>query len=163
MSLRPGRSRSQITWKQFLKKEDGSWFLNLQPYYADLFAVYFPHIMRRSRTGFKPSKSGKTKFAFFRGLVERDLQRIESFIKFFGQAVCLDLNRHLGNNFSNELDFCLALDFTKPSPDKERTVVGELEYQAKYHHNSEAITELAKELAFAIQALPPSAIPRPRL
>ncbi|MFO0969136.1 MAG: hypothetical protein U0793_26575 [Gemmataceae bacterium] len=66
--------------------------------------------------------------------------------------------------FSDELDFCLALDFTKPTPTTEdRTEIGELEYHAKYHQSSEAIGELQKELTFAVRSLPPDAISRPRL
>lgn len=51
----------------------------------------------------------------------------------------------------------------KPSPREGRTELGELEYQAKYHQNSEALGELAKQLAFAVRSLPPEAICRPRL
>src|SRR5262249_39745239 len=132
MSLRPHSSRCQLTWKQFVQKDDGSWFLNLPPYYADLFACYFPALMKQSRTRFRNSKSGKTRYAFFSALPQREVQRVEGFLAFFGRAVCLSVNKHLRNDFADELDFCIALDFAKPSPTGERTVIGELEYAAKY-------------------------------
>lgn len=163
MSLRPQTSRCQLTWKQFVQKDDGSWFLNLPPYYAALFASYFPLLMKQSRTGFLKSRSGKTQYAFFASLAPREIQRIEGFLKFFERAVCLGVNKHLTTRFADEVDFCVALDFAKPSPSAERTEIGELEYQAKYQQNSEAIGELQRELAFAVRSLPPDAMPRPRL
>ncbi len=163
MSLRPDVSRCQITWKLFVQKDDGSWFLDLPPYYAALFAAYFPSLMKQSRTGFRDSKSGKTRYAFFSVLPAREVQRIEGFLRFFERAVCLGANKHIQKEFSDELDFCLALDFAKPSPTEDRTEIGELEYQAKYQQNSEALGELQKELAFAVRSLPPSAMCRPRL
>jgi predicted amidophosphoribosyltransferase len=96
-------------------------------------------------------------------LPDREVERIEGFLRFFERAVCLGINKHLGKEFSDELDFCLALDFGKPSPTADRTVIGELEYQAKYHQDSEAIGELGRELAIAVRSLPRDAIPRPRL
>ena len=98
--MRPATSRCQLTWKQFVQKDDGSWFLNIPPYYAGLFAAYFPQLMARSPTGFRPSQSGKTRYAFFAGLPERELLRIRRFLEFFERAVCLGLNRHLANDFS---------------------------------------------------------------
>lgn len=163
MSLRPATSRCQLTWKQFVQKDDGSWFLNLPPYYAALFASYFPALMKNSRTGFRKSNSGRTEYAFFSQLPPREIQRIEGFLKFFGRAVCLGINKHLKGEFSDEMDFCLALDFAKPSPTEDRTEIGELEYQAKYQQNSEALGELQRELALAVRSLPPDVIRRPRL
>ncbi|MCI0642396.1 MAG: hypothetical protein L0Y72_13230 [Gemmataceae bacterium] len=163
MSLLPPRSRCQLEWKQFFQDQDGNWLLHLQPYYAELFANYFPTLMKQSPAGFRDFKSARNKFALFSKLPARDVQRIQGFLKFFERAVCLGINKHLKNNFTDELDFCLALDFNKPSPQADRTEIGELEYQAKYQQNSEALSELAKELAFAIEALPRCAIPQPRL
>src|SRR5437899_7915809 len=105
MSLRPRSSRSQLTWKQFVEKEDGSWFLNLPPYYADLFASYFPALLKMSRTGFRTSRSARTKYAYFTTLPSREIERVESFLLFFQRAVCLSTNRHLMGEFSDELDF----------------------------------------------------------
>src|SRR5688572_11767956 len=106
MSLRPSSSRSQLMWKQFSQKADGSWCLNLPPYYAGLFQSYFPSLMKKSNTGFRESKSRRTKYAFFPTLESRDIERIESFQKFFERAVCLSTSFHLRTDFSDELDFC---------------------------------------------------------
>ena len=67
------------------------------------------------------------------------MAKVRGFLSFFGQAVCLGVNKHLKDDFSDELDFCLALAFNKASPqDKARTEIGEWFYQAKYHQDADA-------------------------
>lgn len=164
MSLRPASSRSQLKWNQFTQKDDGTWILVLPPYYAGLFEAYFPTLMKLSKRGFRDSKSAKTRLAFFPSLDDRAVERIEGFLTFFARAVCLTTNRHLKSCFSDELDFCLALDFNKPSPAAGRTEIGQWEYQAKYQHDKEALAELAARLVeVVVHSLPLSKIPKPRL
>jgi len=152
-----------MRWRQFVPCDDGSWILNLPPYYASLFAACFPDLLEQTHAGFQQSHVGRTMYAIFPLLPTQEIQRIEGFLTFFERVVCLGLNRHLADAFSDELDFCLALDFTKPKPEADRTEIGELEFQAKYEQNSDAIGELQRELASAVQMLPPAAIRRPRL
>jgi hypothetical protein len=163
VTLRPPSSRYQLTWNQFARKEDGRWILVLPPYYAGLFTARFPSLMAKSATGFRNSSTGKTKYAFFQGLDDPAVRKIEAFLEFFARAVCLSTNKHLGDRFADELDFCLALDFNRPSPTEGRTEIGEWEYQAKYHQAEAALAELANGLAQAIHWLPRSWIPKPRL
>jgi predicted amidophosphoribosyltransferase len=128
-----------------------------------LFQACFPSLAARSNTGFLTSSTGKTKFAFFPELDERAVKRIETFLAFYERAVCIGANRHLEDSFSDELDFCLALDFIRPSPKEARTGMGELEYQAKYHRDAEALDGLSNELVAALRVLPAAQVPKPRL
>jgi predicted amidophosphoribosyltransferase len=163
VSLRPPSSRCQLTWKVFDQGADGSWKLVLPRYYAGLFEVSFPSLVKKARAGFRDSSTGKTRIATFSDLDEQGVRRIQGFLEWYGRAVCVSTNEHLESHFADELDFCLALDFTRPSPDQDRTPIGEWEYQAKYHQDEAALAGLAKELCQAARWLPPSRMPQPRL
>jgi predicted amidophosphoribosyltransferase len=123
----------------------------------------FLALMRRCGAGFTDSSTGKTRVAILANLNEQEVEGIQSFLAFFERAVCLGVNKHLRTNFTGELDFCLALDFNKPTPQDARTEIGEWEYQAKYHGNKEALAHLADRMAVAIRRIPRPMIPKPRL
>jgi predicted amidophosphoribosyltransferase len=152
-----------LNWKVFDQREDESWNLVLPRYYAGLFEASFPSLVKLTSAGFRDSSSGKTRIANFPALIEKDVKRIQAFLDWYGRVVCLSTNEHLEDDFSDELDFCLALDFNKPRPGKDRTELGGLEYHAKYHQDANAVAGLAKELARAVRWLPPSKLPKPRL
>jgi predicted amidophosphoribosyltransferase len=125
--------------------------------------MIYPKLMAKSNTGFRDSSSGKTKYAFFKDLDEGEVSAIERFLSHYGRSVCLSANAHIAEHFSDELDFCLALDFNKPSPKEDRTQIGEWEYQAKYHQDKEALAALTKAMVAAVRSLPLRKVPKPRL
>jgi predicted amidophosphoribosyltransferase len=163
MSLLAPTSRSQLGWYQFNQQEDGSWGLVLPPYYARLFAACYPSIIAKSNTGFRDSRTGKTRFAFFDTLDSGAQQRVQAFIGHYGRVVALGLNKYIDKVFSDELDPCLALDFNKPEPGRARTEIGELEYLAKYQQDAEAMAALASHAVQGLRMLPRRPFPRPRL
>jgi hypothetical protein len=77
-----------LTWKQFVQKEDGPWTLVLPFYYAGLFEVCCPALTAKSKTGFRSSSTGKTRYAYFPPLDARDVNRIQVVLEFFERAVC---------------------------------------------------------------------------
>jgi predicted amidophosphoribosyltransferase len=119
--------------------------------------------MGRSPAGFQDSKSGKTSKARFFDLDEKDVRKIQDFIEWYERVWCISTNKHLEKDFSDELDFCIALDSNRPAPERDRTELGEWEYRAKYGGDTEALRGLAKELCRAIRMLPPARLPKPRL
>jgi predicted amidophosphoribosyltransferase len=159
MTLRPSGSRCQLMQNRFEQKEDGSWVLVLPPYYAGLFELYFSALLPES--GFKDSVAGKR--CTFPTLDPSIVNKIRNFLRFFAQAVCISMSKYLRTSFSAEMDFCLALDFNKPNPGKDRTEIGELEYQAKYQEDAGAITQLGSKLASAVRLLPLKGMSRTRL
>lgn len=69
---------------------------------------------------------------WFPELSDEDQQRITQWCSAFEQFVLLGLNPNIEQYFSDELDFCMALDFNF-NPDKnQRTKYGKAEYQLKY-------------------------------
>jgi hypothetical protein len=165
--LRPPTHRSTLsgpTSSMLIKRKVGGWSLTFPAYYAHLFESYFPALMAKCPRGFRDSilSEGK-KEAVFPRLEERDLTRIQSFITFFSQAVCLGINRHFGGKFQSELDFCIALDWNRPDPRSKRTQIGEWEYQAKYDKNQDALVALVGKLVPAMRALPLPLLSKPRL
>jgi predicted amidophosphoribosyltransferase len=152
-----------LDWHRFEQKSDGHWWLCLPPFYAGLFAARLPILFGKSNTGFRNSRTGQTKFAFFPELAEKDLQKINAFIQHYSRVVALGMNDYIRGSFGDELDLCLALDLNKPEPGPKRTAIGELEYQAKYHRDQGAISELVRYLGAAVVQLPRRLLPKPRL
>ncbi len=101
--------------------------------------------------------------ALFSDLEEQAVKTVTAFLDFYARAVCISANRHLEGMFAEELDFCLALDFNKTSPQGSRTQIGDWEYHAKYHQDKEATTDLGKVLCLGFRWLPWRHISKPRL
>ncbi len=120
--------------------------------------------MKKSNTGWRTTKRGNNKFAYFRDLGEEEIEAIKSFIDSYQRYVILGLNTHCAGDFSDELDFCLALDYnfesSKDAADGKRTLLGELEYEAKYQQCTEAIGKLVAPLTEGFKAIPRPDNPR---
>lgn len=154
MPLLPEKSRSKLTYSRFEDKGD-SWFLNLPPFYADLLGHLDYALMTQSNTGWRQTETGKTRFAFFPALDLASKEFIEKFISAYRQHLVLGLNQHIQAFFTNELDFCLALDMNFKEGDAEgRTEIGQLEYQAKYQNCDDSCNRLSAFLAEAFLWLP---------
>src|SRR5262245_62962519 len=119
--------------------------------------------MKKTTAGFHKTKSGKNRKARFFDLDDKEVRKIQGFLDWYERVWCISTNKHLANDFSDELHFCIALDFNRPAPGKDRTEIGQWEYQAKYGGDKEALTGLAKALGRAVRMLPFSRIPMPRL
>jgi len=127
----------------------------LPPYYAALFEEKESSLMAKSNTGWRDSKSGKTKFAFFKGLTPTEVERIKRFIRDYEQLVILGLNKNIEPRFSKELESCLALDFNfESSKHATRTEIGELVYRAKYKGSKGAVQKIVQHMESAIKRVP---------
>lgn len=155
MAIRVPSSRQQLTWFKFDQKTNGSWVINIAPPYHEVFSIQEQDIIKQSNTGWLDSKGGKTKFAFFRGLNAEQILRIEQFSVDYERIVLISLNRTIRDAFTDELDACLALDYTMASAGHgDRTEIGQLEYEAKYKGSNEAFNRLAHELYRGLRRLP---------
>ncbi len=147
-------SRRQLEFHKFESKDENNWILVLTEFYADLFAVEEPDIMKKSNTGWRESKKPGLQYAFFKNLIQNEIERINSFIDFYRKSIVLDLNEHIENEFENELDFCIALGKPADKPQDllkgKRSELGELVYLAKYKKKSEKADELALLLVSAL-------------
>ena len=125
--------------------------------YASLFDLQYPTISASSPKGWQTSPKGM-KFLWFPQLSDSDVALIEDWQERFAKYVLLGLNPHLEDDFTDELDFCLALDFTYDPVAEKRTPFGEAEYQLKYKNSRQQARVLGYALVDAIADLP---IPAP--
>ncbi|MCH7783568.1 hypothetical protein IID62_10945, partial [candidate division KSB1 bacterium] len=77
-----------------------------------------------------------------------------SFISDYEKLVILGLNKHLKENFTDERNSCIALDYHFDKRVDKRTEIGELEYLAKYEEDDNAINMLVENLLKYINRLP---------
>lgn len=150
----PNSSRQVLDWSKFEQKENGSYSLNLLPFYAELFSYHHPYLMAKSNTGWRIAKSGKAKFAFFNTLSSGNIKIIEKFIADFKQLVVIGINKNIKPFFTNELDSCLALDYRFDFEKDQPTVIGDLEKKAKYDGSNFAKNQLIEKLSKNISNLP---------
>jgi len=160
MISRPVSSRARLIATTFEQKENGSWFFSVggsnASFYTELFSQLHSDIMSKSNTGWRISKSGKARYAFFPNLDVDERETIQNFQSDYRVMPVLELNDNIRPFFTDELDACLALDLNKERPEAaERTCAGELEYEAKYEKDEDAINELSKLLANALTRVPP--------
>ena len=155
MAIRVPSSRQQLTWFKFDQTHDGSWVINIAPPYHEVFSIQEQDIIKQSNTGWRDSKGEKTKYAFFSSLSAEQIARIAQFKVDYGRMVLISLNRTIRDAFTDELDACLALDYTMASTEHgDRTEIGQLEYEAKYKGSNEAFNRLAHELYRGLRRLP---------
>ena len=148
-------SRSQLL-SHINEYDDGALsFFVLSDTYPELFDLSFPDISDKAPHGWKTSKSGKMKYLWFPedALDEDDLEAINDWKEKFEEYVLLGLNQHIEDHFSDDLDFCMALDFNF-TPGEGRTIYGEAEYQLKYKESRTHIKVLSDGLIEAIDDLP---------
>jgi len=101
--------------------------------FPDIFNITNPNIWFRSPVGWKQTQSGNMKQLWFPkdNLRESDINVINDWIKRFSQYILLGKNRHIEGIFEEELDFCMAASMNRLKPDdKDRTALGEAEYQS---------------------------------
>lgn len=156
MIEKPSSSRSQLEWYRFDEKGSRDWMLNLlPPYYAALFEEQESSLMAKSNTGWRDSKSGKTKFAYFKGLTPAEIEGIKRFIRDYERLVILGLNKNIEQGFTDELDSCIALDYNFESrKHATRTEIGELVYRAKYKGSKGAVQKIVQHLESVIKRIP---------
>jgi len=149
-------SRSQLEWHKFREDKPSSWVFSLfPPYYAALFEEQEPSLMAKSNTGWRDSKSGKTKFAYFKGLTPAEIEIIKRFIRDYERLVILGLNKNIEQGFTDELDSCIALDYNFESREHAtRTEIGELVYRAKYKGSKGAVQKIVQHLESVIKRIP---------
>ncbi len=146
-------SRSQLH-RHFNEYDGGasSFFVSADTY-PELFDLALPNVYGKAPKGWC---QGKLKYLWFPPdvLDEDDLSAIDEWSERFEQYVLLGLNPNIENHFSDELDFCLALDFNYDHDAKRRTYYGEAEYQLKYQHSRQHFNALAAALVDALDDLP---------
>lgn len=151
----PKASRMQLKFSHFDQVESGDWMFTLPEYYSELFNNQEKQIMEKSNTDWRTGKGKKSKYAFFKGLSSRDLNRVEKFCQDYKKHVILGLNKHIKSHFSYELDFCLAVEYNFVSPeDHTRTKIGDLVYKAKYGGEESAIPLIVELMSLAFNRLP---------
>lgn len=124
--------------------------------YPKLLRILCPTIVEKSPTGWKESKSGKMKYLWFPPdkLDDEDLAEIEDWREHFGTYVLLGITPHLSEHFTDELDYCMALDFNYLPAEGRRTFFGEAEYQLKYQDSVVHFGALSSALVEALNYLP---------
>ncbi len=155
MAIRVPSSRQQLRWLKVSQMNGGKWVISIAPPYHEVFSVQEIEITKLSSRGWRDSKSGKTKIAFFSRLSTRQIERIDKFREDYKRMVLISLNRTIRDAFTDELDACLALDYTMASTEHgDRTEIGQLEYEAKYKGSNEAFDHLVRELYNGLRRLP---------
>jgi len=131
----PPSSRNQLNWNRFTKQESGNWCLVIPSFYAELFTYQETELMEKASSNWRDTKTGEMKFIFFDNLENVEIGKINLFIDEYSKFVIIGKNNNIDKYFTNELDFCCALDynFIRSGSEFERTEIGELEYQAKYN------------------------------
>ncbi len=124
--------------------------------YPELFDILCAEISKKSPTGWKTSSGGKMKYLWFppEKLDDEDIEVIEDWREKFEHYVLLGLNRYIESHFSEELDFCMALDFNYSPEAQSRTIYGEAEYRLKYRQSRSNFKVLEAALEDAIDDLP---------
>lgn len=126
--------------------------------YPELFETAFPDLVGKSPKGWtvKP-ENPNTKHLWLKPNTLNLLQvkRVQSWIKRFETYVLIGRNDTVNQHFDQELDFCMALDytFTSSGSDAPRTDVGEAINLLKYHGDDDRLPVLTEKLAVAIQDL----------
>ena len=149
----------RLIWYRFEQSDEDEWKLFLIPrYYAGLFQSMHRSIcQKRCLTEWKISKSGKCAYNFFKDLTGDDIAEVNSFLKAFQRYRIIGWNAILKPYFSNELDFCLALDKNYSPPVDgvyERTPTGELFKRAKYDKCKDSIEKLKQWMTEAVTFIP---------
>lgn len=149
----------RLIWYKFERSDVDEWKLFLiPPLYARLFQSLHKSICdKRCLTEWKISKSGKCAYNFFKDLSEDDITAIDSFLKAFTRYRLIGQNAILKPYFTDELNFCLALDKNYAPPvggQYKRTEVGELFKRAKYDKCQDSLSKLKELMTAAITKIP---------
>lgn len=151
-------SRSQLRSHLNTYDEGAISFFVSSDVYPKLFDLQLGGIASKAPHGWKSSKNGTMRYLWFPGLDDAEVAAIEEWRERFEKYVLLGLNSHIEDHFTNELDFCMALDFNYDPSAEKRTIYGEAEYQLKYQRSRQHFQVLVNALKEAISDLP---IPSP--
>jgi len=114
--------------------------------------------MKKTTAGWRTAKSGQSKYVYFNHLSTDDIERIKMFIADYKQLQILGFNRILKENFTDELDLCIALDLNARTPEdydhNRRTEIGELLHRIKYLGMIGIAPRLIKHLERAFFRIP---------
>ncbi|HEY5311532.1 MAG TPA: hypothetical protein VIK18_03400 [Pirellulales bacterium] len=147
-------SRSQLR-SHLNSYDDGACSLFVsRDVYPDLFDLKHSDVSKKAPNGWKTSKNGSMRYLWFPELDEDDVATIEDWRARFEKYVLLGLNPHIDGFFTNELDYCMALDFNYDPSAEKRSIYGEAEYQLKYQGSRQHFQVLAHALLEAIPDLP---------
>jgi predicted amidophosphoribosyltransferase len=135
--------------------EEGAYSLFVsRDVYPELFDLQHADIRRKTSKPWKASPNGKMRYLWFPGLDEDEVAAIDDWRGRFEKYVLLGLNSHIEDHFTNELDFCMALDFNYDRAAEKRTIYGEAEYQLKYQGSRQHFQVLVHALVEAVADLP---------
>lgn len=153
MIPRISHSRSQLV-SHLNAYPDGPYsFFVSKDVYAALFDLQHPTIAASSPKGWQTSPKGM-KFLWLPQLSESDVALIEDWKERFEKYVLIGLNANLEDEFNDELDFCMALDFNYDPIAEKRTPFGESRYQLKYKSSRQQAKVLGYALVDAVADLP---------
>lgn len=153
---KPIRSRLRLKEDRLQQCGDDCWSLRTEPrYYLDLFKAVHPEIhFHRSRGGNGRAGHPSRICLELERLTDETIGIVESFCHRHRQQVIIGLNRHLDGRFSDELDYCIALDYDFDCPQSRRqTKAYRLLCDAKYGRNPLRIRPLGILLARAVSPL----------
>ena len=122
--------------------------------YPELFDIQHGDISATAPHGWKAAPKAPMRYLWFPGLSDVDVAGIEDWRARFSSYVLLGLNPHLEDHFTDELDFCMALDFNYDAAAGKRTLYGEAEYLPKYKGSRRHFQALENALLEAIPELP---------
>jgi len=134
-------------------------FITPTELYPDLFALRFPELVQKSRQKrWELTKHGNSSYLSFEQniLSEEDLGMVREWRERFSQYILIGLNQNIDTEFSDELDFCVALDYTftcKEEIPAKRTIYGEAVYQLKNKRKIYVLDILSNGLAKALKEL----------
>ncbi len=158
MVCKPQRGRSNLIWHIFEKKSSNTWVLVLPTYYAELFSQLEPALMEKSSNGWRTAQSGRARYMYLRDVTTDDIDRIKQFVADYHQLRIIGLSDILYDHFSDELDFCLALDVNALTPEdydrNRRTEIGELLHRIKYRGMLGIAPRLVQRLERAFFRIP---------
>lgn len=153
MIPRIAQSRSQLH-AHLNEYADGAMSFVVSPdTFAELFTLRFPEIVQKAPKGWARKKN---LYLWFppHALDELEIEELQNWKNRLAAYVLIGMNTHLENHFTDELDFCMALDFNRVPEAAKRTIFGEAVYQLKYKDSDQHIRVLGSALLDAVSDLP---------
>lgn len=124
--------------------------------YPELFELAHNEIVEKAPGGWKSNTKGNFRYLWFPSdaLDDEDVETITDWCDRFKHYILIGLNKHLEDHFTDELNFCLAMDFNYDPDTEKRTIYGEAEYQLKYKRSRPSRHALQAALVEAFEDLP---------
>lgn len=129
-----GRDRSEFWITVY--DNDGSYNVSTSAKYISIINFFFPTLENQSPTKWKQSDNYPGMYNLWLPKDRCDQMLMECFLEWCeyitNDVLWVYLSKKISKYFSDELDFCIALDFNIVYG-KRRTEIGEAEYQLKYN------------------------------